>query len=482
MKKRIVICVALFFFLMGWSPAASQPQETSAHDYSPALRVIGTWLEAMRDYDRLPGISVAVVSDQDILFSGGYGLADVEKKVPAGPDTIYSICSISKLFTSVAIMRNRDAGRLRLEDRIADLLPWFDLEQQFEDSGPITVRSVLTHSSGLPREADYPYWTGPEFPFPTREQIKAKLGGQKTLYPASTYFQYSNLGLTLLGEVVVEVSGVPYDRYIRDHILKPLQMDDTRTELPESLWGGKLATGYSALKRDGSRESVPLFQAKGIMPAAGFSSTAEDLARFAAWQLRLLENGGEEIIKASTLREMHRVHWVDPDWETAWGLGFSVSEVDGRSMVGHGGSCPGYRTGLKIDPRKKKAFVAMINAQGVSPDKYINGMRAVLKKAEGAEREKTAPEADLEAYAGTYTAQPWSGETVVLPWYGKLAVLGLPSSNPASGLTLYRHIEGDVFRRIRKDDTLGEELVFERDESRRVHRMWRNSNYSVKQK
>jgi len=482
LKKRIVICVALVFFLMGWAPAVSQAQETSTHDFSPALRVIDTWLEAMRDYDRLPGISVAVVSDQDILFSRGYGLADVEKEIPAGPDTIYSICSISKLFTSIAIMRNRDAGRLRLEDPIADLLPWFDLEQQFEDSGPITVRSVLTHSSGLPREADYPYWTGPDFPFPTREQIKAKLGGQKTLYPASTYFQYSNLGLTMLGEVVAEVSGMPYDRYIRENILMPLRMVDTRTELPESLWGGKLATGYSALKRDGSRETVPFFQAEGIKPAAGFSSTAEDLARFAAWQLRLLENGGEEILKASTLREMHRVHWIDPDWKTAWGLGFSVSEVDGRSMVGHGGSCPGYRTSLKIDPQKKWAFAAMINAQGASPDKYINGMRAVLKKAEGAEPEKSAQGIDLEVYAGTYTSQPWSGESVVLPWYGKLAVLGLPSSNPASGLTLYRHIDGDTFRRIRKDDVLGEELVFERDGSGRVHRMWRNSNYSKKMK
>ena len=482
MKKRIVICAALVFLLMGGVRGISQAQETSAYDYSPALHVIDTWLEAMRDYDRLPGISVSFVSDQDILFSRGYGLADVEKEIPAGPDTIYSICSISKLFTSIAIMRNRDAGRLRLEDRIADLLPWFNLEQRFKDSGPITVRSVLTHSSGLPREADYPYWTGPEFPFPTREQIKARLGGQKTLYPASTYFQYSNLGLTLLGEVVSEVSGVPYDRYIRDHILKPLQMADTRTVLPESLWGGKLATGYSALKRDGSRDVVPFFQAEGIKPAAGFSSTAEDLARFAAWQLRLLENGGEEILKASTLREMHRVHWVDPDWKTAWGLGFSVSEVDGRSMVGHGGSCPGYRTSIKIDSRKKKAFVAMINAQGVSPDKYINGMRAVLKKAEEGKPERSAPGTDLEVYAGTYTAQPWSGESVVLSWYGKLAVLGLPSSNPASGLTLYRHIEEDVFRRIRKDETLGEELVFERDESGRVHRMWRNSNYSTKMK
>jgi len=173
--------------------------------------------------------------------------------------------------------------------------------------------------------------------------------------------------LTLLGEIVAEVSGMPYTQYIEKN--------------PEDIWRGKLATGYSAVKRDGSRDMLPLFQANGIKAAAGFSSTVEDLARFASWQFRLLENGGEEILKASTLREMHRVHWMDPDWKTAWGLGFSVREVDGRTIVGHSGGCPGYLSNLMIDPLKKQAFIVMINAQGVSPNKYTTGMREILKKA-----------------------------------------------------------------------------------------------------
>ena len=81
----------------------------------------------------------------------------------------------------------------------------YGMIEQYPDTGPITIRSLLTHSSGLPSESDYPYWSGPDFPFPSPEQVKAKLGTQKTLYPPSTYFQYSNLGLTLLGEIVAEV-------------------------------------------------------------------------------------------------------------------------------------------------------------------------------------------------------------------------------------------------------------------------------------
>jgi len=478
--KKILISIPIFLILLVFIstfPALSEEQEKP--DFSEAIRLIDTWLEAQRDYDHLPGISVAIVTDQEILWSKGYGMADLEKEVPASPDTIYSICSISKLFTSVAIMQLRDTGKLRLEDLVSDHLSWFNLEQQYPDTGPITIRSLLTHSSGLPRESDYPYWSGPDFPFPTQEQVKAKLGTQKTLYPPSTYHQYSNLGLTLLGEIVAEVSGIPYEQYIQENILIPLQLANTRPELPESLWRGNLATGYSALKRDGTRDRLPFFQARGIAPAAGFSSTVEDLARFASWQFHLLEKGGEEILKAPTLREMHRVHWVDPDWKTTWGLGFLVREVDGRTMVGHSGSCPGYRSILNIDPHKKQAFIVMINALGVSPGKYATGMRDILKKAaDGGKEEK--PAADLEAYAGLYSAQPWWGETGILPWQGKLAIFGLPSENPAQGMGLLKHIEGDTFRRLRRDETQGAEVVFERDETGKVVRFWEHSNFQNK--
>jgi CubicO group peptidase (beta-lactamase class C family) len=478
--KKTLISVPIFLLvlvLICISPAFSEEKEKP--DFSEAIRMIDTWLEAQRDYDNLPGVSVAIVTDQEILWSKAYGMADLEKKVSSSPSTIYSICSISKLFTSVAIMKLRDAGKLRLEDLIADHLPWFNLQQQFPDTGPITIRSVLTHSSGLPRESDYPYWTGPDFPFPSPKQVKAKLGSQKTLYSPSTYFQYSNLGMSLLGEVVAEVSGMPFQKYIEENILKPLRLANTRTKLPESLWRGKLATGHTSKKRDGTRSMLPLFQAEGIAAAAGFSSTVEDLARFASWQFRLLEKGGEEIIKASTLREMHRVHWVNPDWKTTWGLGFSVWEVDGKTMVGHGGSCPGYRSTLTIDPSKKQAFVVMINASGASPSKYATGMRDILKKAKDKAKEEKAA-VDLEAYAGLYDSQPWWGETAILPWQGKLAVFGLPSENPGKSLTLLKHVEGDTFRRVRKDETLGEEVVFERDKAGKVVRMWQHSNYENK--
>ena len=147
------------------SPAKAQNVEQNPR-IRQAIRLLEIWLDAQRDYEQIPGLSVAVVHDQDIVWKGAYGFADLSKKTPASPDTIYSICSISKLFTSIAVMQQRDAGKLRLDDPVAKHLPWFTIKRTDPDGPEITIEGLLTHSSGLPREAAFPYWTGPEFTFP----------------------------------------------------------------------------------------------------------------------------------------------------------------------------------------------------------------------------------------------------------------------------------------------------------------------------
>jgi CubicO group peptidase (beta-lactamase class C family) len=479
LSHGLILSLLLAFSAMILPPTFGAASEDTKPDYTEALRLIEGWLDAQRDYEQLPGLSAGVVQDQTLIWSKGYGVADRETKAPSRPDTIYSICSISKLFTAVAIMQLYDAGKLRLDDRIQDLLPGYNLAQAFPDSGPITVRALLSHSAGLPRESDYPYWTGPDFPFPDRDAIRGRLGEQKTLYPASTYNQYSNLGLTLLGEIVAARSGQSFELYVEANILQPLRLAKTRTELPAALRGREFATGYGSTKRDGTRDPQPFFQARGSTPAFGFSSTVEDLGRFASWQFRLLEQGGTEILRVATLREMHRVQWMDPDWKLAWGLGFAVKEEAGRSIVGHTGSCPGYRTHLDLDPKEKLATIVMINASGTFPNRLAASMRAILKKSSDPGPKIKAPgEIDLLSYAGRYNQQPWWGEMMVTPWKGGLATLALPSNDPKEDLILWQHVQGDTFRRIRTDKSLGEELRFERDSTRRITRVWRHSNFS----
>ena len=451
-------------------------------DYTEAFKLVEVWLEAQKDFDKLPGLTAIVIEDQKVLWSGAVGLANVEKNIKAEASTLCSICSISKLFTSVAIMKLYDEGKLRLDDQVSDLLPAYKLEQKYAESGPITIRTLLTHSSGLPREAAYPYWTGPDFPFPSKEQIDSKLSEQETLYPASTYFQYSNLGLTLLGEIVEEISGVTFDEYVQQNILKPLDLSDTRTELPEQLYGNKLAIGYSPIARTGNREKVKLFQANGITPAAGFSSNVLDLGKFASWQFRLRDSTITEILKPSTIKYMQNVHWTNPDWKTTWGLGFVVYKgSNGNTWVGHGGNCPGYRSTLQMDLKNKRAFSVMINANGTNPGKYVNGIKGIINKVKSSKKENSSEERkDLNAFVGYYSPMPWWSEEYISSWDGKLVSLGLPSEKPGESMTFYKHIEGDTFRRIRDNDELGETLVFERDKNGKIIHYKQHGNYSKK--
>lgn len=334
----------------------------------------------------------------------------------------------------------------------------------------------------LPREADYPYWTGPDFTFPSREQVIERLGNQEELYPADTYFQYSNLGLTLAGEVVGAASGQPYAEFVQKHILDPLGLKDTSPEIPAQYRDGRLATGYSQKMRDGSRKPTPFLQIKGIAPAAGFASTVQDLGRFASWQFRLLSKGGNEVLAANTLKEMQRVHFLDQDWRTARGLGFQVSQRNGKIFVGHGGSCPGYKTDLSMSPKDKIAVIVMTNANEVNPGDFSQEIFDIvaprITKALETPGQGRKAEPALAKYLGRYD-RPLGGETHVLVLDGELVMMSLPTDNPQR-LTKLKYVGKDTFQRVRDDGELGEKILFETGPDGKVTRLVHNSNYAIR--
>lgn len=438
-----------------------------------ALELARLWLDAQRAYDEIPGMSASIVHDQTVLWSGGSGQADPATNRAATADTLYSICSVSKLFTSLAVMQLRDEGKLSLDDPLAKHLPWFTMKAA-EGGRDATIVGALTHSSGLPRESDYPYWTG-EFDFPTREKIVERVASQEALYPSDRYFQYSNLGLTLAGEVVSARSGKPYAQFIRERILDPLDLDATYPEIPLEEKGQRLAQGFSARRRDGNRTPLPLFQARGIAPAAGFASTVNDLARFAMWQFRMRDAKTDAVLDPRTLREMYRPHFVDPDFETFWGIGFATWKDGGTVFVGHGGSCPGFRTAFNLDPEKKVGVVVMANANGVNTGRYAKILYDIvspsLKKSDA-----DPAAAGLAVYAGSYDAFPWDGESLVVVWGDGLATVDLPTTEPMKNLDRLRKTGEHTFRRVRSDGTLGETYRFEMGPDGKAAKVWVHSN------
>jgi len=485
MSRRVLTLCAVVAVLCGAAtlPAGEPPHADSAARLAEAVRLFGEWLDAKIAYERIPGVSVGLVADQELVWSRGFGYADVVRKAPATPETIYGICSISKLFTAIAVMQQRDAGKLELDDPVRRYLPYFTLKPTSPDDPETTIRDLLTHSGGVPRESAHNYWDAPAFVFPTKEELIAGLAGQKMLYPSERYYQYSNLGMTLAGEVVERVSGVPYERYVRGSILEPLKLTRTTTSLPEGERGRGLATGYGPLTREGTRDAMPFYDARGLTPAAGFASDVRDLAAFASWQFRLLRTGGTEVLKASTLREMQRVQWTDPDWRMTRGLGFRVRREGSETLVGHFGSCPGYRTEITLDPRRRLATIVLVNAMGVNTEEVATQLlkvaAAALGEAASAPSGAGDPQPDLERFAGLYRSV-W-GELAVVPWQGGLAALDVPTTDILGELVRLRRVEGGVFRRIREDGgELGEEVTFETGPDGRVSGLVWHQAHSAK--
>jgi CubicO group peptidase (beta-lactamase class C family) len=205
------------------------------------------------------------------------------------------------------------------------------------------------------------------------------------------------------------------------------------------------------------------FQARGIAPAAGYASTVEDLAKFASWQFRVLAGKTDDVLRQASLREMQRVHWVDPDFETTRGLGFSVWRTGNKTFVGHGGSCPGYRTQLLLKPDEKIATIFAANAM-VNSGMYAQEVYDIMAPAlTRAVKDSSAKPADttLRAYTGTYSTQPWGSEVAVIVWEDGLAAVNLPTNDPLNAMTRLKKVGEHTFRRVRRDDELGEMIRFE---------------------
>jgi len=448
-------------------------------EVNSAIHLFEIWTESQRVNRNQPGLSVGIVLDQELIWSRGFGFADEDAKTPAKPDTIYRIASISKVFTATAILQLRDRGRLRLDDPIQEHLPWFEIQPVGKDAPPITIWHLLTHTSGLPREAAFPYWT--DFEFPTREQIRLKLPEQRQAYPPETQWKYSNLALTLAGEIVAEASGEPYAEYIQKHILDPLEMTSTSVVLPEA-HRSRLAEAYGRRMPDGARERRPFTDSRGLTPAANLSSTVEDLARFLSLQFRDGPAGGRQILRASTLREMRRVQWLKPDWKSGWGLGFGIERREGRVQVGHGGNVAGYTTRITFWPQAKIAVIVMTNADDGNPVMYANrGFDLVspeILKATAPPGEPAQPDPAWNRYVGKYR-NSWE-DTEVLVLGGELVMLSPSAVDPKESMLKLRPAGQHTFLADGQEGgaEIGEPVVFELDTEGNVKRVKVGENYT----
>ena len=265
------------------------------------LRVLEVWLQAEIDYRDQPGCVVGIVYDKELIYAKAFGYADVASKRPMTTDALFHIGSQSKTFTTIAVLQLQEQGKLRLDDPVNKYVPGFAVKTGCHDAAPITIFQLLTHTSGLLSEGTKTmHWS--DLDFPTREHIDEQIKAVDVAFPSGTKRKYSNLGVTLAGRIVENVSGKSFKDYVIENILLPLQMHSTYVELPNEQLP-RLATGYGRRMPDGKREVMPFWDARGMAAAFGMFSNVTDLAKYVAWQMRLAEATEKEVLEPTTWRD-----------------------------------------------------------------------------------------------------------------------------------------------------------------------------------
>jgi len=480
-----IIGTALVLFSVQLGAAES----TASLELASRFRAAEAWMDQYMTSNMGPGASAAVVEGQRVVWTHAFGYADLEIRRPATPDTAYSICSISKLFTSVAVMHLVEDGAMELDAELGDYLEGFEPSIPDDVIGePITIRDLLSHASGLPREGAGAYWNTLEFP--TEAALEEAVNQIGRLYTPGTNYQYSNIGMSLLGKAVSLVTGKSYDSYVHEAVLDPLGLGQVATDLPPDGTGVRFATGYTDHDASGKREPVTPYQTRGFSPAAGYVASVLDLAKFASWQFRLMETGDREVLERSTLRNMQRVHWMDPfDPESSiFGLGFHHHKLGDAPVIGHDGYCLGHRAQFSIEPNLGIAVITMVNANDISPTVLAAGIYGLVSELLSTD-DSHSPQSDeritqkvesFHSLEGAYRWPKFPDAYYVIPKSdGDLEMISLYAEDPSQDTVTFRHLDGDLFRRVREDGVLGESMLFERDSDGKVRSiLWEGYRYS----
>jgi CubicO group peptidase (beta-lactamase class C family) len=392
---RRLLLIAGVALLLSACASAPIPPATAAHGDLGYLEQYMDWYFArqMRKYD-VPGVSVALVSDDRILWMKAYGHADAERELPATTRSVYQIGSISKVLTAAAVMQQVERGALDLDAPIVKYLPEFSIQSRFGDTPAPTLRELLSHHAGLPTY----YLKGFFSNQPLTELVHA-LKDEQLAYRPRTIFNYSNLGPDIAGAALERLSGRDFASHARTALLDPLGMRHSSFVLDERVQP-LLARGY--VKRQAT-DTVTLRD----VPAGGLFSNVEDLARFMRMILGEGMLDGERVLRRESVLTMFTPQFADTklDFGQRFGLGWMLSgiPIHGAGTVAwHNGGTKTFISQMALLPEKKLGVVVLANADKAGPMVYEAAeevLRLALEAREGITQQPAPPRAPEIALA-----------------------------------------------------------------------------------
>jgi len=417
----------LFFGLILTSSAFAQPAPLAGfNEYAEKARI---------DWE-VPGMAIAIVKDDKIVFAKGFGVRKLGETAPIDEKTIFAIGSSSKAFTTASLAMLVDEGKIKWDDRVSKYLPEFEVYDPYV-TRELTIRDLITHRSGLER-GDF-LWYGTEN---SRAEILRRTRFIKPTWSLRSTFGYQNLMYLAAGTIVERVSGKTWDQFVAERIFAPLGMNASGTSIKTFKPGDNVAAPHA--KMEDKVESIPWRDIDNIAPAGSINSNVLDVAQWIRLQLGAGTFEGKKIFSTAVSKEMHmgqtiirlegqqalsypEAHFLN------YGMGWFLSDYKGRKLIEHGGAIDGMRAEVALVPEDKLGVVILTNMNGslISmpllyriidsfaglPQKdysadllktyksLVEAGAAAEKKADAERVLNTKPSLELAKYVGTYTSE-----------------------------------------------------------------------------
>lgn len=446
-----------------------------AAQVAPELRAALALLEARIEADMAahaaPGLSVAVVHGQDTIWSRGFGLADLARGMPATPDTVYAVGSITKLFTATLLMQLRDAGRLRLDDPVQEIVPEVPVPRRHPGHPPITLRHLVTHTSGLAKDSPVGYWDSVDFPPVGR--LMAELANTEQPFPPGVQWKYSNLAIALLGHALARIADETWEEAIAGRIMAKLGMAASAPKLAGQQ-RAQLATGYARASGSWPPKVLAHQDLGGISAGGSMHATAPDMAKFIAAQF----GDASPVLAGASVAEMHRPVWVAPDWSWGQGIGWRIRRTSpgvnqGDTRVEHGGGVHGFTCRVLVSVPDRLGVAVFTNGSdgsvGVNLTNHALDLLVPVARRIAA-RAAVAPApmpAEWDRYLGRYR---WVlGDMEIVRRDGQLVMLA-PDGDGIETVALVP--DGAHAFRLLGSQVRGEQLRFVPDAAGNIARAW----------
>lgn len=387
-------------------PAAAKPDVPAEQDDLAArLERLSARLEAAREQHHIPGMAVAVVKGDEVVFAKGFGFADLETKRPVTPETLFAVGSTTKAFTSALVAMQIDAGKLAWDDPLSQHVPELKLRPRpaktaktGEAAPEPTLRDALCHRTGFTRMSML--WASGEL---SSTEVLAQASGAEPIAAYREKFLYNNVIYGAAGEAAARSAGTTWAELLQTRLLDPLGMKRTNVTTAAALADPQRAVGYRYREVAATHEAVPM-RSIGSVPAAGaINSTVLDMAQWLRLQLGRGKYEGKQLVSTERLQDTWAPH-IEVGGGIGYGLGWMLGDWQGHRMVEHGGNIDGYAAAVGMLPDDDIAFVLLTNVSSTPLQRESLGIVFDSLLGELPKEGPEVPALDLRPYTGRYVA------------------------------------------------------------------------------